>query len=107
MSPEGVECHRIEGFLSVDALLAQLELGIGKVWFKQEKYAEAEKRFRAVAQKYPSTEAAPEAVYWAGVSAYKASNDASKLSETQQILQGKYPLSEWARKAVVWAKQPA
>ncbi|TMQ55173.1 MAG: outer membrane protein assembly factor BamD [Candidatus Eisenbacteria bacterium] len=107
MSPEGAECHRIEGFLSVDDLLAQLELGIGKVWFKQEKYAEAEKRFRAVAQKYPSTETAPEAVYWAGVSAYKASNDATKLSETQQILQGKYPLSEWARKAVVWAKQPA
>jgi outer membrane protein assembly factor BamD (BamD/ComL family) len=107
MSPDGVECHRIDGFLPVDDLLAQLELGIGKVWFKQEKYGEAEKRFRAVAQKYPSTEAAPEAVYWAGVSAYKASNDATKLNETQQVLQAKYPASEWARKAMVWAKEPA
>ena len=107
MSPDGVECHRIEGFLPVDDLLAQLELGLGKVAFKQEKYAEAERHFRAAAQDYPQTETAPEAVYWAGVSAYKASNDPKKLTETHQILQSKYPSSQWARKAMVWAKQPA
>ena len=103
MSPDGVECQRIEGFLPVEDLLAQLELGLGKVWFKQEKYAVAEKHFRAAAQKYPSTETAPEAVYWAGVSAYKASNDPKKLKETHQLLQSKYPSSQWARKAMVWA----
>ena len=99
-----MECHRIEGFLPVDDLLAQLELGLGKVSFKEEKYAEAEKRFRTVAQNYPSTEAAPEAAYWAGVSAYKASNDPKRLTETQQVLQSKFPSSQWARKAMVWAK---
>jgi TolA-binding protein len=83
-------------------LLAQLGLGLGKAMFKQEKFAEAEKRFREVVQNYPSTEAAPEAVYWAGVSAYKATNDGGKLKETHQFLQQKYPSSEWARKAIVW-----
>lgn len=103
MTPDAVEAHRIDGFLPVYDLLAQLELGLGKVWFKQEKYADAEKHFRAVVENYPSTEAAPEAAYWAGVSAYKASNDPGKLKETHQALQSKYPSSEWARKAMVWA----
>ena len=102
LTPDGVEAHRIDGFLPVDDLLAQLTLGLGKVSFKQEKYGEAEKHFRAVVENFPSTEAAPEAAYWAGVSGYKASNDAGKLKETHQFLQAKYPASEWARKAMVW-----
>ena len=103
MTPDGVEAHRIDGFLPVDDLLAQLELGLGKSLFKQEKFADAEKRFRAVVQNFPSTEAAPEAAYWAGVSAYKGTNDAGKLKETHLVLSKKYPSSEWARKAMVWA----
>ncbi len=103
MSPEGVECHRIEGFLPVDDLLAQLTLGLGKVAFKLEDYAEAERRFRSLYRDFPKTEAAPEAVYWAGVSAYKASDDAGKLKETERELRTKYQQSEWARKAAVWA----
>lgn len=102
MTPDGAEAHRIDGFLPVDDLLAQLSLGLGKAMFKQEKFAEAEKRFREVVQSFPSTEAAPEAAYWGGVSAYKASNDGGKLKETHQFLQSKYPSSEWARKAMVW-----
>jgi len=103
MTPDGVEAHRIEGFLPVDDLLAQLTLGLGKALFKQEKFADAEKRFRAVVQNFPTTEAAPEAAYWAGVSAYKATNDAGKLKETHEFLSKKFPSSEWARKAMVWA----
>lgn len=103
MTPDGVEAHRIEGFLPVDDLLAQLTLGLGKALFKQEKFADAEKRFRAVVQNFPTTEAAPEAAYWAGVSAYKATNDAGKLKETHEVLSKKFPSSEWARKAMVWA----
>src|SRR6267378_5332368 len=99
---DGVEAHRIEGFLPVDDLLAQLTLGLGKALFKQEKFADAEKRFRAVVQNFPTTEAAPEAAYWAGVSAYKATNDAGKLKETHEVLSKKFPSSEWARKAMVW-----
>jgi len=104
MSPEGVECHRIEGFLPVDDLIAQLTLGLGKVSFKREKYADAEKHFRQVVQDFPSSDVAPEAAYWAGVSAYKATNDAGNLKETHQDLQKRYPSSEWARKASVWAR---
>ena len=68
-----------------------------------EKYAEAEKHFRAVVEKSPKTEAAPQALYWAGVAAYKGTNDPGKLKETAKAEQQKYPDSEWAKKASVWA----
>jgi TolA-binding protein len=103
MTPNGEEAHRIEGFLGVDDMLAQLELGLGKSLFKMEKYAEAEKHFRAVVQQYPASEAAPQALYWAGVAAYKATNDPGKLKDTALAEQKKYPQSEWAKKASVWA----
>ena len=103
MAPDGEEAHRIEGFLPVDDLLAQLELGLGKALLRQGKFQEAEERFRAVVQKYPSSEGAPGALYWAGVAAYKGSQDPGKLKETSAELNKKYPSSEWARKAMVWA----
>jgi len=103
MSPEGVECHRIEGFLPADDLIAELALGLGKVAFKREDYAEAERRYRFVYETYPKFDKAAEAVYWAGVSRYKSSNDAKKLEETEKQLTTKYPGSEWARKGSVWA----
>ena len=44
----------------------------------------------------------PEAVYWSGVSAYKASGKADPLKQVGAQLQSQYPESEWAKKASVW-----
>jgi len=103
MTPDGEEAHRIEGFLGVEDLLAQLELGLGKVLLRREKYRDAENRFRTVAQTSTDPETASEAMYWAGVAAYKVSHDGGKLKETYQALHQRFPSSQWARKAVVWA----
>ncbi len=105
LDSDGVERHRIEGFLPVDDLLAQLQLGLGKLSFQQQKYDVAEKRFRAVCEGCASSGAAPEACYWAGVSAYKAANDPAPLRETARLLKDRYPESEWSRKASVWSSQ--
>ncbi len=91
----GAGKHRIEGFLPVDDFLAQLELGLAKISFRRGSYAEAEKRFRSVCDTYRGTGATPEACYWAGVSAYKASNDASHLGATARQLKEQFPESEW------------
>jgi TolA-binding protein len=104
LDSEGVERHRIEGFLPVDDFLAQLDLGLGKIHFSHENYADAAKQFRAVCESFPKATAAPEACYWAGVAAYKASDDPSHLAATAKALSGKYPDSEWARKASVWSQ---
>jgi hypothetical protein len=105
LDPDGVERHRMEGFFGVDDFLAQLELGLAKMDFQKQNFSEAEKRFRTVYEKYPASGAAPEAMYWAGVSAYKATNQAEHLAETAKLLKDKYPESEWARKASVWLRE--
>ena len=102
----GVERHRVEGFLPPQDFLAQLELGLAQAEFAQSKFAEAERRYREVVTRYPETEVAPEALYWAGVARYKASGDSGALSQTANQFQERYQNSSWAKKASVWA-QPA
>lgn len=105
--PEGKEQHRFEGFLPTDDFLAQLELGLAKMAFSHAQYDDAEKRFRAVVERYPKAEAAPEALYWAGVSKYKATNDGAALAETGHQFQSRYKDTVWAKKASVWVEEPA
>ena len=103
MAPDGEEAHRIEGFLPVEDFLAQLELGLGKALLREEKFQDAERHFEAVASGHSDSESAPQALYWAGVAAYKASHDPGRLKETYEKLKRLFPSSEWTRKGVVWA----
>jgi TolA-binding protein len=102
LDPDGAEQHRIEGFLDADDFLAQLELGLGKSAFKAKKWQEAERRFRDVVDSFADTAAAPEALYWAGVSRYKASGDATALKDTAAAFATRYRDSVWAKKSSIW-----
>jgi len=101
LEPDGTERFRIEGFLPVEDFLAELELGVGRFLFEREDYEGAERRFQSVCQSHPKAGAAPQACYWAGVSAYKAHQ--APLHDTAVLLRERYPESEWTRKASVWA----
>ncbi len=98
----GVERHRIEGFLPADDFLAQLALGLAKAAFSRGDFTDAEKRFRSVVDVYPKTETAPEALYWAGVSRYKGTNDPTALQDTAKAFNERYQESSWAKKSSVW-----
>jgi TolA-binding protein len=101
---DGQERHRIEGFLPADDFLGQLALGTAKAAFSAGDYQRAERQFEEVVNKYPRTDAAPEAQYWSGVSRYKATNDPSALAGTYKKFQERYSDSTWAKKASVWGK---
>jgi hypothetical protein len=103
IDPQGLERHRIEGFLPADDLLSQLVLGLGHSAFAGEQWEEAERRFREVVDRFPDSEAAPEALYWAGVSRYKGKGDPKALGETARAFSQRYKDSSWAKKASVWA----
>lgn len=45
----------------------------------------------------------PEALYWAGVAKYKATGEAGALAETAEHFKTRFPESNWAKKASVWA----
>lgn len=100
---DGQERFRIEGFLPKEDFLSQLALGVAHAAFKRGDHAVAERAFREVLEKYPKTEAAAEAQYWAGVSKYRATNDAGALKDTAKAFKERYQDSSWAKKASVWA----
>jgi TolA-binding protein len=98
----GTERHRIEGFLPADDFLGQLALGAAKAAFARKDYPAAEQLYRDIVRTYPASDAAPEALYWAGVSKYRATNDPSALGETAGAFAQQYQDSSWAKKASVW-----
>ena len=102
VDPGGTERHRIEGFLPAEDFLSQLTVGLAKSAFGNGRFADAEKLFQAVVEKYPDGEAAPEAMYWAGVSRYKGSGNAGALGDTARAFRERYQQSSWAKKASVW-----
>lgn len=102
LDPNGEERHRIEGFLPPEDFLGQLLLGMGHAAFKREQWDEAERRFREVVERYPDSDAAPEAQYWAGVSRYKKTGDAAALADIAKAFSERYGESTWAKKASVW-----
>src|SRR5262245_65406477 len=100
--PSGKERYRFEGYLPPDDFLGQLEFGLARSTFAAEKWGEAEKEFLEIAETHPRSEAAPEAVYWAGVSRYKASHDAAALADAARQLASRYQESSWTEKSSVW-----
>ena len=102
LDSEPKERHRVEGFLPKDDFTSQLELGLAKAAFSAGRFDEAERIFEDVLRKYPQTDAAPEAQYWAGVSRYKSSNDPKHLSAVTERFRTSYADSTWAKKASVW-----
>jgi len=101
LDPDGAQRHKIEGFLPAEEFLAQLELGLAHAAFAHNDFADAEQRFGLVASR-DDAEAAPEAIYWSGVSRYKRTNDPTALVETNQKLSSRFPESSWSKKASVW-----
>jgi TolA-binding protein len=99
---DGTERHRIEGFLPADDFLGQLTLGLAKSAFARGNFTGAEPLYRSIVDQYPDTDAAPEALYWAGVSRYKATGDGSALGETAKAFSSRYTDTSWAKKASVW-----
>lgn len=103
LDSDGVERARIEGYLPKEEFRAQLEMGLARVAFMHKHWAEAEETYAEVLERYPDSQSAPEALYWKGVSHYKATNDHTVLGELPGEFKEKYPNSLWAMKTAAWS----
>ena len=77
-------------------------MGLARVAFMHKQWAEAERRYDGVLEHYPNSKSSPEALYWKGVSHYKATNDHTVLGELPGQFKEKYPDSLWALKTAAW-----
>ena len=101
VDPPKTERHRFEGFLPKEDYLAQLRLGLAHAARARGEFDDAEKRYREVVDS-GSDDVAAEALYWAGVSQYKSTNEASALADTAKAFQSRFTDSAWAKKSSVW-----
>jgi len=102
LDPEGQERRRSEGYLPKDEFRAELEMSLARVAAMSKNWADAEQLYSEVLERFPDSKVAPEALYWEGVSKYKASNDHSVLGEMPGKFKERYPDSEWALKTAAW-----
>ena len=102
MDPDGKERWRLEGYLPKEEFRANLEMGLARLALARKDWTDAEQRFSAVAENYPDTKYAPQAVYYRGVSRYSASHDGSELGNTAKALAERYPDSDWRLRSLPW-----
>jgi hypothetical protein len=95
------EQHRIEGYLPVEDFLPQLKLGAAHAARARGDWSEAEKLYEELTND-PSPDIAAEAIYWRGVTKYKATNDPSHLGATGVALRDRFGGSTWAKKSSIW-----
>ena len=102
LDPDGKERWRLEGYLSPDEFRAHLEMGLARVALARKDWAQAESRYSAIAESYPDSKYAPQAVYFRGVSRYSASHDGADLKATADALADKYPETERRMRSLPW-----
>ena len=101
---EGNEVYRWVGYLPPGDFCAQMVFAEGRAGFKNKDWGKAVKCYNAVSDRFPDSEVAPEAMYYAGVAMYEKTHDASHLEDTRRKLTARYPDNSWAKKASVWGK---
>ena len=102
----GNEVHRVVGFLPPEEFIPTFMAAKGKWDFNAEQYAEAQDMFELTLRKYPDSVAAPEAVFFMGVSRYKMTHDPKPLREAYETLTADFPGSEWAKRAAPYRLIP-
>ncbi len=106
LDPHGIEVRRAVGYLPPGELLAEAEIALGLVDLLHARNGEARERFSNVVAAYPRGPATPEALFWAGIAAYrKEGRDRAVLAREWSELRRRYPESTWWNRADVFGNE--
>jgi thioredoxin-related protein len=108
LDANGTEVRRFTGYLPPVEFLGELQFVLGGVDLLHTRFKEAYTRFRAIAEQYPKSHVAPEALYWAGVAAYRLNNRGlDALIPEWAELRARYQESTWWTRASCIAERIA
>lgn len=102
----GMEHHRAVGFLPPEELIISVLLGMAKTYYDLDQFAAAIQALEKITEKYPKSAAAPEAIFFLGVSRFKHTGDPSYLKKAYEKLAAEYKESEWAKRALPYRLIP-
>lgn len=95
---DGVEHHRFLGYLPPDEFLAQILFAGAREAFSKGRYDDALRRYGAIVERFPQSDAAPESLYWTGVCGFKLTKSMDPIHEKCREVVKRYPGHIWARK---------
>jgi tetratricopeptide (TPR) repeat protein len=100
------EYSRTIGFIPPEEFISTILLGMTKTYFDLRQFDQAIECLEKIINNYPQSFAAPEAIYYRGVCAYKTSHDAEGLKRGYERLAKEYPQSEWVKRAAPYQLLP-
>jgi hypothetical protein len=100
LDSSGTEVRRFTGYLPPAEFLAELQFVLGCVDLLHTRFADSYAKFRGIIERHSRTQVAPEALYWAGVAAYRWNNRGLDGLIPEWIeLRARYPESTWWTRA--------
>jgi len=94
-----IEARRFIGYLPAQEYLPAVELGRALVSLYRTRAREALDVLDATLERWPGARVAPEALYWAGVAAYRVTKRLDALAERWEELGRRFPGTSWALRA--------
>ncbi len=94
----GFELYRWNGYLPPAEFAAQLLVALGHARLRLRQFELAEKHYADILRRFPTSLVAPEAQYFAAVTAYRKTGEANSLLHGWHALEITYPNSEWTVK---------
>lgn len=107
LDAHGSELRRLVGYLPPQDFLAELHFALGMFAMLHAKYAESFDQFRVAVDRYPQAPVAAEALYWAGIAAFR--RDGRKIEVIRQHweeIRRRFPKSTWSTRADVFDVTP-
>lgn len=95
LSYDGYEMYRWDGFLPPSEFIARMECGFAMANLRSKRYDDAEKLYVDVLTRFSTTYAAPEALYYLGVTRYRRDPDSDEMLTQWANLRSRYPASEY------------
>lgn len=98
--------RRVIGYRRPDDFLAELRLATALAALQRARPAEAGEELREVAERHSGSDLAAEALFWAGIAAFRAAgSDKAALRTAWEPLWERHPDSTWAARSAVWPDQ--
>jgi tetratricopeptide (TPR) repeat protein len=95
LNHDGYELYRWDGYLPPSEFIARLKCAIGMAYLRLKRFDDAEKCYIDVLRRFSTSYAAPEALYYLGVTRYRKDPDGDELLTQWAHLRSRYPLSEY------------
>lgn len=104
LDPSGKIHQSTVGYFPPDEFIPALVLGLAKVDFDQDCLDDCRKYLDCILASHAKSAAAPEAVYYRGVTEYKITGEAEPLKEAHNKLKEQHPDSEWVFRSWPYSK---